>query len=109
MADKQRQFHRRTLRMHYRGRCYQLDRVEPVAELALDLGERAPRSQDQDISPGVVIRIGDETILPRIGAEADHRDPAAERVIDLARLVPFQSRDDQTGAVQEAAAPELGS
>jgi len=87
VADKQREFHRWTPGMHYSGGRNGLDRIEPAPELALDLGKRAPRCYNQDI--GVVIGAGSQAILPRVRAEADHRNLAAERVIDFAGFVPF--------------------
>ena len=70
--------------------------------------KRAPRGHDQDIRTGVVIGVGGKTVLPGVRAEADHRDPTAEGVIDFAGFVPFQGRDDQSGSVEEAPVLELG-
>ena len=89
MADKQREFHRWTPGMHYNGGRNGLDRSEPAPELALDLDKRATRCYNQDIGAGVVIGAGSQAILPRVRAEADHWNPAAERVIDFAGFVPF--------------------
>jgi len=95
--------------MHDRRRCDGLDRIEPGAELSLDLGERAPGSDDQNIDTGVVIGVGGQPILSRVRAETDHRDPTTESVIDLAGFVPFQGRNDQPGSVEEASLLEFGS
>src|SRR6516162_4489883 len=95
--------------MPYRGGRNRIDRVEPSPELTLDLGERAPRGDNKDIRAGVVFRVCDQPILSRIRAEADHRDPTTERIIDLAGFVPFQGPDHQAESVEEAPALELGS
>ena len=95
--------------MHDRRRHDGFDPVEQRPELALDLGERSTRGDDQNIRTGVVGGVCGKTILPRIGAEAEDRNPTVERVIDLAGFVPFQGGDHQPRSVEEAPALELGS
>jgi len=85
--------------MRYRGRRNRLDYIEPSPQLGLYLGRRVPRSHDKDIRADVIAGVCGEAVLPRIRAEADHRDKTAESVIDLAGFVPFQGRDDQPGSV----------
>ena len=95
--------------MGYRGRRNRFDRFEQRPELAIDLGEGATRGRDKDVGAGVVVRVCDETILPGIPAEAEDRDPPAERIIDLAGFVPFQCRDHQSGSVEEAPALKVNA
>src|SRR4029077_5062910 len=94
-------------RMHDRSGCNGLDRIEPGAEFTLDLGKRAPRSDDQDIVSRVLIRACDKAILPRVRTKADHRDAAPKRIIDLAGLVPFEGGDDEPRSVEKAAPVEF--
>src|ERR1700748_2958850 len=48
-----------------------------------------------------------QSILVSIGAEADHRQPAAQSVVDLSGIGPSQRRDGQFWPIEESPLGEV--
>ena len=108
VPDEQRHRHRRTPRSAAPSPAQWARSDRRATGISSMTLSREPRgSDDQDILAGVVVAFCDQAILPCIRAEADDRDPAAERIIDFASVDPSRRRDDQPRPVEEAALAEL--
>src|SRR5581483_12231925 len=72
-----------------------------------DALRRQPAAEDERVLADVRFGPGDETIAARIATQAQHRQLAAQGIVDLARLVPPRPRDEDTWLVRKAATCEL--